>query len=76
MWNFGHLPSFMPKYGNFENLPLSQKPLPIEQKYAEFQRPGLERMYMQLLELKLVLIKAERQGPWAILFTFSIAFHV
>ena len=30
--NFGHLPSFMPKYGNFENRPVSQKPLPIEQK--------------------------------------------
>ncbi len=25
MLNFGHLPSFMPKY---ENLPISQKPLP------------------------------------------------
>ncbi len=35
--------SFMPIYGNFENQPLSQKPLPIEQKYAQFRRPGIER---------------------------------
>ncbi len=35
--------SFMPKYGNFENQPLSWKPLPIEQKYAQFRHPGIER---------------------------------
>ena len=29
---FGKWPSFMPKYGNFENWPVSLKPLPIEQK--------------------------------------------
>ncbi len=29
-WNFGQWPSFIPKYGNFENLPVSQKPLPVE----------------------------------------------
>ncbi len=33
----------MAKYGNFENQPLSQKPLPIQRKYAQFRRPGLER---------------------------------
>ncbi len=31
-WNFGHFPSFMPKYGNFENWPVSWKSLPVEQK--------------------------------------------
>ncbi len=31
-WNFGHLPSFMPKYGNFENRPVSRKPLLVERK--------------------------------------------
>ena len=31
-WNFGQLPSVMPKYGNFENWPISLKPLPVEQK--------------------------------------------
>ncbi len=36
-WNFGHLPSFMPKYGNFENRPVSRKSLPVEQKQAQFQ---------------------------------------
>ncbi len=41
--------SFMPKYGNFENRPLSQKTLPIEQKYAQFRRPGIERECMSLL---------------------------
>ena len=30
-WNFGQLPSFMPKYGNFENGPVSWKQLPVEQ---------------------------------------------
>ncbi len=33
--------SFMPKYGNFENQPLSWKPLPIEGKDAQFRRPGI-----------------------------------
>ena len=28
--NFDQWPSFMPKYGNFENQPVSRKPLPIE----------------------------------------------
>ena len=32
VWNFGHLPSLMPKYGNFDNWPVSRKPLPVEQK--------------------------------------------
>ena len=31
-WNFGQWPSFMPKYGNFENGPISRKPLPVERK--------------------------------------------
>ncbi len=39
----------MPKYGNFENQLLSRKPLPIEQKYAEFRRPGIERECMPLI---------------------------
>ncbi len=29
---FGHLLSFMPKYGHFENWPVSRKPLPVERK--------------------------------------------
>ncbi len=29
-WHFGQWPSFMPKYGNFENRPVSRKPLPVE----------------------------------------------
>ncbi len=33
----------MAKYGNFENQPLSRKPLPIERKYAQIRRPGLEK---------------------------------
>ncbi len=40
---------FMPKHGSFENQPLSRKPLPIEQKYAQFRRPGIERECMSLL---------------------------
>ncbi len=39
----------MPKYGNFQNQPLSRKPLPIEQKYAQFRRPGIERECISLL---------------------------
>ncbi len=49
LWNFGHLPSFMPKYGNFKYWSVSRKPLPVEQKYAQFQRPGIERECMSLL---------------------------
>ncbi len=29
-WNFGQWPNFVPKNGNFENWPVSRKPLPIE----------------------------------------------
>ncbi len=35
-WNFFHRPSFMLKYGNFENHPVSRIPLSIEQKYVQF----------------------------------------
>ncbi len=45
----GHTHKFHAKYGNFENHPLSRKPLHIEQKYAEFQCPGIERECMSLL---------------------------
>ncbi len=62
--------SFMPKYGNFEYQPLSRKPLPIEQKDAQFRRPeiGREYVYVQLLELwpraKLVVKQsAKAHGP-------------
>ncbi len=48
-WPITKHANFMPKYGNFENQPLSRKPLPIEQKYAQFQRPGIERKGMSLL---------------------------
>ncbi len=41
--------NFMPKYGNFETQPLSRKPLPIEQKYGQFRRPGIERECLSLL---------------------------
>ncbi len=44
LWHFGQWPSFMPKYGNFENQPVSRKPLPIEQ--AKFRPPEVEREYM------------------------------
>ncbi len=46
IWKFGHLPSFMPKYGNFVNGPVSWKLLPIKQVWAQFQAPGLEKEYM------------------------------
>ncbi len=36
----------MPKYGNFENGPVSWKPLPIEQKEAQFGPSGVEWAYM------------------------------
>ncbi len=39
----------MPKYGNFENQPLSRKLLPIDQKYAQFWCRGIERECMSLL---------------------------
>ncbi len=36
----------MPKYGNFETWPVSRKPLPVEQKSAQFWPPGVEREYI------------------------------
>ncbi len=32
IWHFGKWPSFMPKYGNYENQPISRKLLPVEWK--------------------------------------------
>ena len=46
MCNFGQWPSFMPKYGNFENLPIFWKLVPVEQKLAQCRSPGVERQYM------------------------------
>ncbi len=37
---FGHLPSFMPKYGTFENWPVSSKLLPVEQNKLNFNPLG------------------------------------
>ncbi len=48
-WPMAKHASFMPKYGNFENQPLSRKPQPIEQKYAQFRHPAIERQCMSLL---------------------------
>ncbi len=36
----------MPKDGNFENRPVSQNPLPVEQNYAQFRPPGVQRVYI------------------------------
>ncbi len=36
----------MPKYGNFENQPVSRNTLPVELKQAEFRPLGVERGYM------------------------------
>ncbi len=49
MCNFGQLPSFMHKYGNFENRPISWKLVPVEQKLAQFRPPGVERQLFQIL---------------------------
>ena len=45
-WNFGVWPSFMPKYGNFENGPVYWKPLPVEVKQAQFRPLRVERGYV------------------------------
>ncbi len=36
----------MPKYGNFENRPVSWKVVPVEHNLAQFRPPGVERQYM------------------------------
>ncbi len=46
LWHFGQWQSFMPKYCNFENRPVSQKPLPIDLKQAQFRPPRVESGYM------------------------------
>ncbi len=43
---FGQLPSFMPKYGNFEKWSVSRKSLPVEQYWAQFEPLGVEKGYM------------------------------
>ncbi len=45
-WHFGHLLSFMPKYGNFEKWPVSRILLPIEQKLLNCDHPEVEREYI------------------------------
>ncbi len=50
-WNFGQWPSFMPKYGNFENGPVSRKPLPVERKLSFISTTlNRKRVYVKLLE--------------------------
>ena len=45
----------MPEYGNFENGPVSLKPLSVERKLASFQPRGIEKdIYVQLLGLLLI----------------------
>ncbi len=61
-WNFEQWPSFMAKYGNFENQPLSQKLLPNMLNWVT------KKVYVQLLELcpmaKLVLKQSVKaHGP-------------
>ncbi len=65
----------MPKYGSFENQPVSQKPLPVEaENTLNFNPWGRKGVYVHLHcatsgTLKLanaqVGSQAERQGPWA-----------
>ncbi len=43
---FCQWPSFIPKYGNFENRPVSWKPLHVEQELAQFRPLGVELEYM------------------------------
>ncbi len=45
-WNFRQWPIFMPQNGNFENQPVSRKPLSVERQEAQFRSAGLERDYM------------------------------
>ncbi len=52
-WNFGHLPSFMPKYDNFENSMASISETAAHRaKISSISTPcGRKRIYVQLLEL-------------------------
>ena len=51
-WIFCHWPNFIPKYGTFENGPVSQKPLHIEQKVSLISTPwDRKKVYVQLLEI-------------------------
>ena len=48
-WNFGQWPSFMHKFGNFENRPASWKLVLVDQKLAQFRPPGVERQLFQMI---------------------------
>ena len=79
--NFGQWASFLAKYGNFENQPLSQKLLLIHRKYAQFRHPRIERVcIVQLLNFGpwpswFLSVKAHQgQGPWASCFFFFCFF--
>ena len=47
--HFFQIPGFMLKYGDFENRPVSRKRLSVEQKYAYFWPPGVEREHLAAL---------------------------
>ncbi len=40
---------FMPKYGSFENQPVSRKPQPVERKQVKLQPHWVESVHIQLL---------------------------
>ncbi len=49
---FSQCPSFIPKYANFENWPLSWKWLPIEAKKAQFRPLKVERVYQYIVQFR------------------------
>ncbi len=74
-WNFGHLPCFMSKYGNFKNGPISLlNRCPYIKNNLNLTPPppqGRKRVYVQLLEpwpmAKLVLKQSVKAyGPLVI----------
>ncbi len=57
----------MPKYGNFENRPVSRKPMPVEQKEAQFRPQGVEIELIFAIRAVVSEIRAEFQNGhiWA-----------
>ncbi len=70
--NFCRWPSFMSKYGHFDNRTVSRKPLPLQRKLAGTRPPGVENIYVQLRKQSLCFLLSLYQNRHA---DFELAYR-